>query len=115
MRSFPRPVQQPHPPIFLGGAAHSVYKRTVAYGDGWMPTRSTPDLIREGRKALNELASEAGRDPESIEVLAYIAPRDRSQLEALAKAGADSAVLMLAREPQEAALEELELIAKEVL
>jgi len=43
VRSFPRPVQQPHPPIFLGGAARQVFKRTVAYGNGWMPTRSTPE------------------------------------------------------------------------
>ena len=59
VRSFPRPVQQPHPPIFLGGTAQQVFQRTVAYGNGWMPTRSTPELIRQGRAVLNELA--AGR------------------------------------------------------
>ena len=115
VRSFPKPVQQPHPPIFLGGAAQSVYKRTVAYGNGWMPTRSTPELIRQGRQVLNELALEAGRDPKSIEVLAYIAPRDRAKLAALEAAGADSAVMMLGSEPEAAALAELEQIAKEVL
>ena len=61
VRSFPRPVQQPHPPIFLGGVAQQVFKRIVAYGNGWMPTRSTPELIRQGRAVLNELAVEAGR------------------------------------------------------
>ena len=40
VRSFPRPVQQPHPPIFLGGAARQVFKRIVAYGNGWEPTRA---------------------------------------------------------------------------
>ena len=78
VRSFPRPVQQPHPPIFLGGTAPQVFKRIVAYGDGWMPTRSTPELIRQGRAVLNELAVEAGRDPTSITVLAYLAPTDRA-------------------------------------
>ena len=115
VRSFPRPVQQPHPPIFLGGAARQVFKRTVAYGNGWMPTRSTPELIKQGRAVLNELAVEAGRDPKAIEVMAYIAPTDRAKLQALAEAGADSAVLLLTNAPEAAALAELEQIAKAVL
>lgn len=114
VRSFPRPVQQPHPPIFLGGAAPSVFKRTVAYGNGWMPTRSTPALIQRGRHTLNELASAAGRDPASIEVMAYIAPADRAKLQALEDAGADSAVLLLTHAPEQAALAELEGMAQQV-
>jgi probable F420-dependent oxidoreductase len=115
VRSFPQPVQQPHPPIFLGGAARQVFKRTVAYGNGWMPTRSTPELIKQGRAVLNELANEAGRDPTSIEVMAYMAPTDRATLQALADAGADAAVLILTSAPEAAALAELEQIAKTVL
>jgi alkanesulfonate monooxygenase SsuD/methylene tetrahydromethanopterin reductase-like flavin-dependent oxidoreductase (luciferase family) len=92
-----------------------VFKRTVAYGNGWMPTRSTPELIKQGRAVLNELALEAGRDPQSIEIMAYIAPPDRAKLQALAEAGADSAVLMLTSAPEAAALAELEQIAKTVL
>jgi probable F420-dependent oxidoreductase len=115
VRSFPQPVQQPHPPIFLGGSAPQVFKRTVAYGNGWMPTRSTPELIKQGRAILNELATKAGRDPKSIEVMAYIAPLDRAALQALAEAGADAAVLLLAREPEAAALAELEQMAQKVL
>ena len=83
VRSFPRPVQQPHPPIFLGGTAQQVFKRIVAYGNGWMPTRSTPELIRQGRAVLNELALDAGRAPQSITVLAYLAPTDRALLQEL--------------------------------
>jgi len=115
VRSFPQPVQQPHPPIFLGGSAQQVYKRIVAYGNGWMPTRSTPELIKQGRAVLNELAVEAGRDPESIEVMAYIAPADRAKLQALAEAGADAAVMLLAQETEAAALAELEQLAQQVL
>jgi probable F420-dependent oxidoreductase len=115
VRSFPRPVQQPHPPIFLGGSAKQVFQRTVAYGNGWMPTRSTPELIRQGRAVLNELAAEAGRDPRSIEVMAYIAPAERARLQALAEAGADSAVMVLTSAPEDAALAELELLAQKVL
>jgi probable F420-dependent oxidoreductase len=115
VRSFPKPIQQPHPPIFLGGTAKNVYKRIVEYGNGWMPTRSTPELIKQGREALNELATEAGRDPKSIEILAYIAPADRAKLQALEKAGADTAVMLLASQPESEALAELEQIAQKVL
>ncbi len=115
VRSFPQPVQQPHPPIFLGGSAQQVFKRTVEYGNGWMPTRSTPEIIKQGRAVLNELAVEAGRDPKSIEVMAYIAPADRAKLQALAEAGADAAVMLLAQESEAAALAELEQLAQQVL
>src|SRR5215468_3180823 len=103
VRSFPRPAQQPHPPIFLGGAAQQVFKRIVAYGNGWMPTRSTPELIRQGRAVLNELAVEAGRDPASLTVLAYIVPADRALLHDLAEAGADAAVVRLEADSEAAA------------
>src|SRR6266571_1096803 len=111
VRSCPRPVQRPHPPIFLGGSAKQVFQRTVAYGNGWMPTRSTPETIRQGRAVLNELATDAGRDPKSIEVLAYIAPRERGALQALAEAGADAAAVVLSSETEAAALAELEQLA----
>lgn len=115
VRSFPRPVQQPHPPIFLGGVAQQVFKRIVAYGNGWMPTRSTPELIRQGRAVLNELAVEAGRDPRSIAVMAYIAPTDRAVLQALEEAGADAAVVRLESESEAAVPAALEQIAQKVL
>ena len=115
VRSFPKPIQQPHPPIFLGGTAKQVYKRIVEYGNGWMPARSTPELIQQGREVLNELAPEAGRDPTSIEIVAYIAPADRAKLQALENAGADAAVMLLASQPESAALAELEQIAQKVL
>jgi probable F420-dependent oxidoreductase len=115
VRSFPRPVQQPHPPIFLGGVAQQVFKRIVAYGNGWMPTRSTPEIIRQGRAVLNELAVEAGRDPMSITVLAYMAPAERTVLQALAEAGADAAVVRLEGESEAAALTQLEQLAQQVL
>jgi len=115
VRSFPRPVQRPHPPIFLGGSAKQVFQRIVAYGDGWMPTRSTPESIKQGRAVLNELATHAGRDPKSIAILAYIAPRDRATLQALEEAGADAAAVMLTSESEAAALAELEQLAQQAL
>ncbi len=115
VRSFPRPVQRPHPPILLGGSATQVFQRTVAYGNGWMPPRSTPETIKQGRAVLNERASHAGRDPQSIAILASIAPRKRVSLQALEEAGADAAAVMLASESETAALAEWAQLAQQTL
>jgi len=59
--SWPKPVQQPYPPVLVGGNGPKVLERVVAFGDEWMPNRVTglTDRVAE----LNRLAGEAGRDP----------------------------------------------------
>lgn len=41
---WPKPVQQPHPPVLVGGAGPNVIKRVLTYGDGWMPS-VTPEPV----------------------------------------------------------------------
>jgi probable F420-dependent oxidoreductase len=115
VRSFPRPVQKPHPPIFMGGNAINAFKRTVEWGDGWIPTRLSAEQVKRGRETLNELATEAGRDPRSIQVVAVGAPPDPEALKAYEEAGADAAVMMLPSQPQNDPMEDLEQIAARVL
>src|SRR5262245_59231616 len=43
VRSYPKPAQKPHPPVILGGGAKNVLQRIVAWGDGWLPNRITPE------------------------------------------------------------------------
>ena len=71
VKSYPKPVQKPHPPILLGGAAKNVLQRVVAYGDGWMPTRMSPERIQENRNRFNELATAAGRDPATLPIRVF--------------------------------------------
>ena len=115
VRSFPKPVQKPHPPILTGGNIGNAFKRTVEWCDGWIPTRATPELVREGRRRLNELAAQAGREPGSIQIVALGAPADREVLEALEGAGADAAVVRLTTLPEKESLVELEQVAQKVL
>ena len=58
---WPKPLQEPHPPILVGGNGEKVLERVVAFGDEWMPNRASG--LRERIPKLQELASEAGRDP----------------------------------------------------
>jgi alkanesulfonate monooxygenase SsuD/methylene tetrahydromethanopterin reductase-like flavin-dependent oxidoreductase (luciferase family) len=94
--SFPKPVQQPHPPIYIGafGMGH-VFRRVVTYGNAWMPWMFTPEQIRQGCAILNDLARDAGRDPHAIEVVAMPVPAEPDMLKAYEDAGADGAVVLV--------------------
>src|SRR5207342_1386694 len=43
MRTWPKPVQKPHPPVIVGGAFPYAARRALAYGDGWVPHASRPE------------------------------------------------------------------------
>ena len=115
--SFPRSVQRPHPPVYLGGMARNVFKRVVEWGDGWMPNRVTPDDIRAGRRKLDELAAEAGRDPRSIAISVFGQAADRGLISQFFDAGADRVMVSVETSDadDDAAFEQLGRIAEAVL
>ena len=66
----PKPLQQPHPPIWVGGESMAALRRTVALADGWYPLGTNPkfrmdrlDAYAARRDKLFALADHAGRDP----------------------------------------------------
>lgn len=78
--SWPKPVQQPRPPVLVGGGGPGVLNRVLDYGDGWMPFRdgsddwsssnfasTDPEPFEEELAAriieLNKRAAELGRPP----------------------------------------------------
>ena len=71
---WPKPVQKPHPPILVGGDAPGTLPRVVEYGDGWMPSGSSPTRLGQRIPELQRLAEEAGRP--SIPVTAFNIPAD---------------------------------------
>jgi probable F420-dependent oxidoreductase len=85
--SWPKPLQQPHPPVFIGGAPTPVtFRHIVEFADGWMPLYgrySVVDYVSE----LKRLAAATGRDPASIEVAVYMAPPDPAVIDELRRAG----------------------------
>ena len=60
---FPKPIQKPHPPIFIGGRSEFAIRRTIKYGDGWNPSQPSAAQMREGIARLKALCIEAGRAP----------------------------------------------------
>ena len=63
----PKPLQK-RLPIYVGGNNVNQLRRTVQYGDGWLPAGVHIDRLRKDVQSLRELAEKAGRDPKSIEV-----------------------------------------------
>jgi len=113
--SFPRSVQKPHPPVFLGGMAKNVFKRIIDYGDGWMPNRVVPEDVQKGRATLDELAEAAGRDPKSIIVSVFGQQPDADLLKGFEEAGANRVMIRVETANEEDTLKNLHSIAETVL
>ena len=114
IKVFPKPAQKPHPPVFLGGNARNVFRRVVAYGDGWMPVRVTPQEVQAARATLDELAESAGRDPKSIQICVY-GVSDKDAIRQMEDAGANMAIAGLGGVPGDEALSAVEKLAESVL
>jgi probable F420-dependent oxidoreductase len=90
----PAPLQEPHPPVLVGGNGPRVHERVIAYGDGWFPNRIPPDDVMIGRvEELQRRGERAGRG--SIPVTLQIPPREAGVLERYEQAGVTRAVHML--------------------
>ena len=99
--SFPKPVQQPHPPVLLGGNAARVLERVVDYGDGWMPYQLVaPEQMKHHCAELAELARQAGRDPSSIEVSYFCPPDYVEMMGLLRESGVDRVIFQLSTETE---------------
>ena len=113
--SFPMPTQRPHPPIYLGGHAKNVFKRLVSWGNAWMPNRITPQEIEDGRKQIESLCIESGRDPNEIGITVYGVAADRELLKDFESAGAERAVVSIDSVEEKQAIEQLEDMAGKLL
>src|SRR5262249_6933835 len=91
---WPKPLQQPHPPVLVGGSGPHVLDRVLAFGDEWIPT-SMPDeeVMISCFAELAHRAAGAGRDPVPITV-AGIRP-DAARIERFEQAGVHRAVFEL--------------------
>ena len=88
---YPKPFQEPYPPILLGGNAPNVLQRIARWGDGWLPNRVSPDRVEEARNILDSLAAERGREPGSLSISVFGQPPDitRDLVDDFLNAGAE--------------------------
>jgi probable F420-dependent oxidoreductase len=111
----PRPVQQPHPPIHVGGAWPQGAHRAIRYGNGWMPLAEREEDPASAASGFRKMAEEAGRDPADLELTAFgLVLPEVDDLKKLADAGYDRAVLGLMPGGDEVTIPFLDQLAKRV-
>lgn len=65
----PKPVQKPHPPIYLAAFVPQALKRAAVYANGWNPVGIPAEGMAKMMAQLREMAKAAGRDPAAMEVV----------------------------------------------
>ncbi len=64
-----KPVQKPHPPIYLAAYAPAALKRAATLANGWNPTGIPTEGMAQMMTQLREMAKAAGRDPSTLELV----------------------------------------------
>ncbi|MBN6041469.1 LLM class F420-dependent oxidoreductase [Amycolatopsis sp. 195334CR] len=104
--SWPKPVQRPHPPIYIGGESERALERLAKYGDAWLPRPGTsPAEIRRVKSWL----AEQGRP--DVPATIFGAPARPDDVAALAEAGVDRLSLLLPTLPESETLRKLDEFA----
>jgi probable F420-dependent oxidoreductase len=104
---WPKPLQQPHPPILLGGNGPHVLDRVIAYADEWMPNRIGDDDAMIARfQDLRERAAEAGRGTIPITVAGLM--RDPARIERFEQAGVTRGFFWIQADDRDAVEAELD-------
>jgi probable F420-dependent oxidoreductase len=84
----PQPVQQPHPPVLLGGTAAPALRRAGRVGDGWISSSRFPAADVPGAVAtIREAVTAAGRDPATVRIVIRGSVRVRDHDEDTALSG----------------------------
>jgi probable F420-dependent oxidoreductase len=97
-RQFPKPVQQPYPPIHFGGESDAALRRVADVGQGWYGFGMEPGELKERIARLKELLEKRGRtlDDVEISVCPYMRPATPELIESYREAGVDRVILLTA-------------------
>lgn len=111
--AWPKPVQDPHPPVYVGGMGPGVEDRVLDFGDAWLPQRVGPDNIgqfEERANALQQRAADAGRD--RIPMSLFGAETSSEALDGYRRIGLDRAIYGVSSADRDTVLKELDELAK---
>src|SRR6266571_2720833 len=67
-RIGPPPIQEPHPPLWVGGTSKAVQEIIAHYGDAWLPEAVSSQVLRDGASNIRTKANGFGRDTEAIRI-----------------------------------------------
>ena len=66
-----KPVQKPHPPIYLGAFVPAALKRLATHADGWNPVFLPIPVMAEMFGSIRQMAKDAGRDPAMLSMIVH--------------------------------------------
>lgn len=69
---YPKPLQQPHPPIWGGGHSEPAFRRGGYFCDGWLGANVSPEQVAAQFERVRAYAHQAGRDPAALTLAARI-------------------------------------------
>jgi probable F420-dependent oxidoreductase len=96
--SRPKPVQKPHPPIFIGGDSDATVKRVIRHDAGWI---SNPLPVERLTKRIDQLREGSGRD---VPLAMFGTPNDPRYWDAAAELGFGQLALLLPSRPHDESL-----------
>ena len=109
---WPKPLQDPHPPIVLGaGAGPKTFQRLIEHCDGWLPIPGQGPSLTQLVPQLWAACEDAGRDPATMPVWAAGAKPDPATLERYADLGLAGAFFWLPQSSESGVLERLDELA----
>ena len=65
----PKPIQKPHPPIYLAAFVPAALKRAATLADGWLPAGIPFEAIARMIPQFKQIAKDAGRNPANLEIV----------------------------------------------
>jgi probable F420-dependent oxidoreductase len=65
----PKPVQKPHPPIYLAAYVPAALNRISRLADGWNPVAIPVEGMKQMFDGVKQMAKQAGRDPSKLELV----------------------------------------------
>lgn len=85
IKQKPSPIQQPHPPIIIGGMSNVAYRRAITHGNGWYGFNQSEDEAAASIAGLREAAAKQNA-PEKFDALEVsVTPRGPITAERVAR------------------------------
>lgn len=103
---WPKPVQQPHPPIYVGGGSERTFARVAEYGSAWMPSGVHPKELGEQIDRMRQVAGDRAA------VVVYAAPHYPEALDIYAQLGVERVLFYLPTQPEHQTLTALDDLAE---